>query len=109
MLHKRMSKRKSVTELYANSMIEAQPGVCKPHSLTFDRFLLSPEHIKTSPLDMAKHVHSLRSFFARNNEKAEVKKRLKKKPKTFNRFFLLLFLNINASIWLTWPSVTFPC
>lgn len=73
-LHKRMSKRKSVTELYANFTIEPQPGVCKLHSLTFDRFLLSPEHIKTSPLDMAKHAHSLRSFFARNNEKAEVRK-----------------------------------
>lgn len=55
-LQERTSKRKQVTELYADFMIQPQSCVYKTHSFTLDCFLLRPGPIKESKLDMAKHV-----------------------------------------------------
>lgn len=55
-------------------MIQPPSCVYKSHSSTLDWFLLRPDPIKGSKLDMAKHVLSPFLFFSRNSEKAKVKK-----------------------------------
>lgn len=76
----RTSEWKQVTELYSDTttwfMIQPPSCVYKSHSFTLDCFILRPEPIKGSKLDMAKHVLCPFLFFSRNSEKAKVKKGL---------------------------------
>lgn len=71
-LWERTNKRKQVTELYAN-LYDITSLVFTIHMVS-PLIALSPEHIKASKSDMAKHVHYPCLLFSRNNTKSRAPK-----------------------------------